>query len=305
MYRNAIPYQSSMPAGEACMSAKLRRRWLLVIQFLVIGYSCLGRSFAYLGVPQAKLFLGGDLPGVLLHDASARGRQRRAPGTRCSRQTQVLRVALTLFILYGMVSILHGFMLRHPTMPMLMNFAFNYYALYMIIGVAAAMGGSEPFMALLVRRLAWIHGIYGIAYIAGLHNLRLEIPGSGGVSIWAQPTASAFAVLGLLAYEPKVTRASRFPILLNLMVDGRGAGAGRVARLHARLHALVGAGKARSSSSWGLRACRSCCWRWDCFSTSGFPGYPVAAGRSPSRASSAHAFSSIAPRPGRRLRRRR
>jgi hypothetical protein len=79
-----------------------------------------------------------------------------------------------------------------------------------------ALGGPS-IMPTLARRLAWIHGIYGVLYIAGLQNVIIEIPGSGGVGLFAQPTGAAFSVLAMLAYEPRMNRAI-LPILINLGV---------------------------------------------------------------------------------------
>jgi hypothetical protein len=198
------------------MSAGARRRWSAVIQFLVIGYSALGRSFAYLGLAPAKLFVGEIFLGWFM-TVHYRAVQRVIGWAGRTRVTALLRLAMGIFLAHGLLCILHGFLLRRPAMPTLMNFAFNYYALYLVIGLATAMGG-EHLMPRLTRRLAWIHGLYGVAYVGGLHSLYYPVPGSD-VNIFAQPTASAFCVLALLQYEPKLSRAW-FPILLNLAIMG-------------------------------------------------------------------------------------
>src|SRR5205085_423908 len=123
------------------------------------------------------------------------------------------------FVLYGCVSIVHGFLLHRGAIAVVINFAFNYYPLYLIIGVAVAQRNST-LMPTLARWLGWIHGIYGVCYVGGLHNLEgWSIPGSEHVPFFSQPDSSAFSILALLAYEPRLGRAI-IPILLNLAVMG-------------------------------------------------------------------------------------
>ena len=199
------------------MGVKSRHRWSGVIQLLVIGYSALGRSFAYLGIPPAKVFLGEIFLGWFM-TVHMRTVERVIRFANRARAMQWLRLAVGLFLFWGLVCIVYGFIVRRPPIAILMNFAFNYYALYLIIGLAVALSGQN-IMPTLARRLGWIHGIYGVVYVAGLHNVYLPIPGTGGVNLFAQPNGSAFAVLALLQYEPKLARAW-FPILLNLAVMG-------------------------------------------------------------------------------------
>ena len=190
--------------------------WLRITQVLVIGYSAASRTFAYLGIAQLKIFLGEVVLGwFLLRKQRAFGWFLLSPPK--SPYVEMLRISLVAFVLYGLVSLLLGhFNNPHNTLQAFQNFAFNYYALYLVIGiwVGARYRLQMPKFAM---AFGWIHGVYGTLWILLLNRLPLELPGSGGVDLFGQPTGAAAAVLMLFAYERRLGRIA-LPALLNIFV---------------------------------------------------------------------------------------
>jgi hypothetical protein len=182
----------------------------------VTGYSVLGRSFAYLGVPQAKLFVGEIALAAFLvtrRDALELALIRRPR----ERVAQALQVAQWLFLFYGLFSLARGIWLDRPTLVAVQNLAFNYYSLYIAMGLWAARQRPDVLRRTLVTA-AWIHGIYGMAYVGflGRGDLGNDAPPTDGVpSLFGQPNASGLCVLAMLVFEPRLKR-SIAPILMNL-----------------------------------------------------------------------------------------
>jgi hypothetical protein len=183
---------------------------------LVIGYSTAGRTFAYIGVWQLKIFLGELVLGVFLW------RKYKAfdwffVRARRSRYVEMLRTALIIFMFYGVISLLLGYYNQPQHMlAAFQNFAYNYYALYLVIGawIAANYRLDMPKMAMI---FGWVHGIYGAAWVLFLNKISFEIPGTPGVDLFGQPTGAAIALTMMIAFEPRISKIL-FPSLLNLFV---------------------------------------------------------------------------------------
>jgi hypothetical protein len=110
--------------------------------FLVLGYGLFGRSFAYLGVPGLKLFIGEVVLAafVLMRGGWVLGTWSL---WLLRRGTQgLLGWSLLLFVLYGLFQVLYGLFLGHDTLLVLQNFVFNLYPLYLFLGLF--VGRSHP-----------------------------------------------------------------------------------------------------------------------------------------------------------------
>ncbi|CAN5709265.1 hypothetical protein BH09PLA1_BH09PLA1_20450 [soil metagenome] len=183
---------------------------------MVIGYSTAGRTFAYIGVWQLKIFLGEVVLAVFLW------RKNRAfdwffVRARRNRYVEVLRAALIIFILYGVVSILVGYYNQPKNMlQAFQNFAFNYYSLYLVIGVWIAANYRLD-MRKTAMIFGWVHGLYGAAWVLILNKFSIEMPGTPGVELFGQPTGAAIALIAMIAFEPRIAKIA-FPALLNLFV---------------------------------------------------------------------------------------
>src|SRR5829696_2107612 len=149
---------------------KFQWTWLALARILIIGYSTAGRTFAYIGVWQLKIFLGEVVLAVFLW------RKHRAfdwffMRARRSRYVELLRASLIIFLLYGVVSLLVGYYNQPENMlSAFQNFAYNYYSLYLIIGAWIGVN-----YRLNMRKLAmifgWVHGIYGAAWVLFLNKI--------------------------------------------------------------------------------------------------------------------------------------
>lgn len=185
-------------------------------RFLVLGYSLMGRSFAYLGVPQLKLFVGelalvGFLVGrpsgplVLLLSSLV----DRRPLSRVSW-------LLVVSLVYGLFQIARGLYLGYPVVTALQNLVFNYYPLYLFLGLWVGARDAHLLRQVLYP-LAWLNALYGLAFVAFLSESSLTIPGSLGVPVLGQPGGSAMAIIGLLCVERNLKKTV-VPITLNAMV---------------------------------------------------------------------------------------
>lgn len=201
--------------------------WHKVWVFLILGYLLMGRSFAYLGLPSLKLFVGEIGLGAF---ALLRPDRLFRPWTSWSLGRGPLPLvflswALTLFLLYGVWQLLRGILLLgyEPTLA-LQNFVFNFYPLYLFLGLWIGMAKPDCLRSV-VRLLAWANGIYGVLYMFVLSRLNLFLPWAPDVPLFGQPGGSAIVLLGLLALEIRLIRLwplllLNFIVLLGLQVRG-------------------------------------------------------------------------------------
>ena len=192
-----------MPIGGVDM-------WPKVAAFLLLGYLAMGREFAYWGVPALQAFVGELVLAAFIvrHPAAVFGRWLGA----LLRGTVLAEVAwgFYLFLAYGIFEVLRGLRIGYPVLTVLQNFAFNYYPLYLFLGLW--VGARDPeFLRRLIRPLAWWNGVYGAAWIIVLREWQFVVPG-GFVRFFGQPGGAAVALLGLLVFEPRWRRV--WPLLL-------------------------------------------------------------------------------------------
>jgi len=194
--------------------------WSRLVAFLVLGYFCMSRSFAYLGVPQWGLFVGEVVLAyfLFLGPKTARGRWPwvviKAPSLN-----RLIQLFCILFA-YGVFQVFLGIRQGHPLFTAARDLAFNYYPLYLFLGMWLGLQSSQ-FLPRLVRLLAWFNGVYGLVYILVLNNLAWTIPGVSKevaeVRVFGQPLGSAIALIGLLAFESNL-RSVWHLFILNLFV---------------------------------------------------------------------------------------
>jgi hypothetical protein len=205
-----------VPENAACRSAQRDLTvviWPQAAGFLVLGYLCMTRSFAYLGVP--PLFIGEAVlaaflllkPRVMLGTCAA-SLLRPSP-------LSAMAFALLVFILYGVWQMGRGVLSGSSVFHTLKFFVFNYYALYLFLGIWVGIG-SPAFLPKLIRIIAWVHGVYGLVWIVALKNLSATIPGSD-VPLMGMPAGGAVAILGLLCFERDL-RAVWLVLALNITV---------------------------------------------------------------------------------------
>lgn len=190
--------------------------WQRIAGFLLIGYLCGKRSFAYLGVP--PLFIGEIVLAALLLL-----KPRVALGTWVAallRPSPLNELGLTLllFMLYGLWQVARGVLSGIPVIYTLKFFVFNYYAIYLFLGIWVVL--REPdLLPRLMRVLAWVNGIYGILFIVALRHVPIYMPGYDAVDVplFSPPSGQVVAILGLLCFERNL-RSVWFILLLNVIV---------------------------------------------------------------------------------------
>jgi hypothetical protein len=187
--------------------------WPRVAGFLLIGYLCGKRSFAYLGIP--PLFIGEiALAAFLLLKPRVTLETWAASLLRAS-PLNGLGLALLMFMAYGIWQVGRGVFGGSPVLYTLKFFVFNYYTLYIFLGLW--IGLQEPeFLSKMVRIIAWVGGIYGLIYVVALRDVAAHIPGSD-VPLFAAPGSGAVAILGLLCFERNL-RAVWIVVVLALNV---------------------------------------------------------------------------------------
>ncbi|MGB9434620.1 MAG: O-antigen ligase family protein, partial [Candidatus Acidiferrum sp.] len=192
-------------------------RWLRIATFLLLGYLCFNRTFAYLGIPQLNAFIGeAVLVLLVVWGPEINGKSWIALATKLHVLKPAIRAYAILF-LYGVFEVVRGINAGHPPLTALRDLAFNYYPLYLLLGLWAGLVAPDR-LARNIRVFAWINGIYGVLFVLALNRVAWTIPGVSDsvapVQIFAQPYFSFLAILGLLGFEKDLKR-SWYLLLLN------------------------------------------------------------------------------------------
>jgi hypothetical protein len=182
---------------------KLRHSlWSIIIVATILGYLALSRAFAYLGIISLNIFVGEVvLGGALLSGKLAIGR-RWVRSIKPQDPLQHVAITMALFLGYGFFEEARGLSAGYPTGFTLKNLAFNYYPIYIWLGLW--LGGRDVDMLRRIIRLsAWINGVYGLSYLLVLGQAALYQAGTKDVPFFGQPT-SYITLLGLLCFEPRL-----------------------------------------------------------------------------------------------------
>lgn len=164
----------------------------------------MSRSFAYLGLPWINLYVGEIALAMFLMVGPTINRRRWAVWILREQQFRRLKWVLFLFLLYGAFEAVRGIFVGNPSFAAARDTAFNYYPLFLVLGLWA--GHTNPgFLRRAVRALAIWNACYGIAYVLFLNRLPWSMPGTANaaspVPVFSEPYGSAIAILGLLAFE--------------------------------------------------------------------------------------------------------
>ena len=201
-------------------SGSAEQHWGKVVALLVVGYLCMTRSFAYLGLPWFSIYIGEiSLAAFLLFGPTT----RQGPWLRVVQRAKRLRRfewLLLLLLLDGAFEAARGALSGYPIFTALRDTAFNYYPLFLFLGVWVGLHDRQ-FLRRVIRALAWCNGCYGLAYILLLNRLPLAMPGTAHagtrVPIFGQPAGSAIALLGMITLEPRL-RKVWYLLVLNAFV---------------------------------------------------------------------------------------
>jgi len=192
--------------------------WRNIAFLLTLGYVCFGKSFAYIGMPSAKVFIGEVtlLCFLLSCPDAVFGRWGRA----LTRGGSISGIgwAYLMFLQYGLVEFVRGLSIGYDAIVTWQTLIFNIYPLFLFLGIY--VGLKDPcFLRTLIRVQSWVSGAYGVAYLAFLYRFDgLVFPGTS-VPIIGQTGGASLAILGLLYFEENLVRWPVFiPLMLNAFV---------------------------------------------------------------------------------------
>lgn len=188
--------------------------WLKLASVLLFGYVLDGRSFAYLGFPSYHVYISEVCLGLLL-----------VCGPRTSRLLRERATALYFLlgsnIVWGLIQVWRGLSAEYPPVLALRDCAFNYYPLFILLGLWVALR-DDTFLVKFVRSLAWLNGLYGIAFILFLNRNSWIAPGTSAASsivpVFSQTGGSALVLLGLIAFERNWSIRTWLLAAINLLV---------------------------------------------------------------------------------------
>jgi hypothetical protein len=182
---------------------------------MTIGYLAIGHAFTYIGIVPLNLYIGELVLGWFMltrQDGIRLGLTSKNKYTA----VELVRFSFVLFMIYGVVCVINGFVRQLPPFAILQCTAFNYYAIYLFVGIWVAVNNA-PFLKEWAMGLAWVQGIYGVAWVLYLNRLDYHMQGLEWVPLFSQPCGEAVAILALLCFEPRFTRVALL-MLMNLFV---------------------------------------------------------------------------------------
>jgi hypothetical protein len=200
--RIKIRYHKVRPSETEPLSSM--HGWTRWVFFALIG-SFFGRSFFYIGIPPAKIFIGevGLVLFVLLRPRELFDRWIR--GLTRGGDFGPFAWLLLMLVLYGGFEVLYGIHSGYPVLPALEELVFNIYPVYFFLGLW--IGTSHPtLLQKLIRTWAWMLTIYGPLYLLVLGNITLTMPGTDNARIFSQAGGGGGLILSLLALERKPLR---------------------------------------------------------------------------------------------------
>jgi O-Antigen ligase len=195
-------------------------KWQKIVAFLVVGYFCLSRSFAYLGIPPLHVFVGEVVLAYFLLFGPKVSTGRWPWVAIGAPAFRTLRRRFLVLLAYGVFQVILGAVRGYPLFTAIRDLAFNYYPLYLFLGLWVSLRSSS-FLPKLVRCLAWFNGVYGLLFILILDRITWSVPGVSNdvveVRVFGLPLGSAIALIGLFSFESDL-RSVWHLVALNLFV---------------------------------------------------------------------------------------
>lgn len=179
--------------------------WSKWVLFLMVGLCLTGRSFAYLGIPPAKLFIGDLTLAAFILLQPRKLFDTWIGGLTKGGPLGPLAWVLLASVSYGIMEVIRGVLLGFPPLIAIQNLVFNVYPLYLFLGMW--LGARRPELLLrFIQVFAVCFCIYAPAYLLVLHSVDIPMPGADGVSLFGQADGGGLIILGLLCLDPKASR---------------------------------------------------------------------------------------------------
>jgi O-Antigen ligase len=196
-----VDYTRVEDGGTPFLKWDMWSKWAL---FLLVGYALTGRSFSYLGIPPAKLFIGDLTLAAFLF---LQPRKIFDPWilalTKGGPVTSFAWVLL-LSIAYGIFEVIRGVLAGFSSVTALQNLVFNVYPLFFFLGLW--LGARRPELLLrYIQTFAILLCFYAPLYFLVLHKIYLVMPGSD-VPVFGQAGGGGLVILSLLCLVPKPAR---------------------------------------------------------------------------------------------------
>lgn len=189
--------------------------WVKVTTFLLVGYLCMGRTFAYFGVPSLHLFVGEVALLLFLVFGPRAGSGRWVWLAVSHPAFRRFTIVFVIFLSFGVCQMLHGIYLGHPPLLAARDLALNYYPFYFFTGVCAGLA-APGYLQRFFRTAAWANGIYGVCFVLLLSRIPWFFSGfseeAQPVQVFGPPEFSAVILIGLLSFERDLRRV--WPLLL-------------------------------------------------------------------------------------------
>jgi hypothetical protein len=210
----------SMREQQAVPTSRRDGFFASLFVLLVIGYFTMSRTFAYLGVPPLHLFIGELSLGAFLVLGPTLGARQWPWLALDMRPLRPLFLFVVALITFGCFQSTRGILNGYEPIVSLRDLAFDYYPLFLFFGVWYGFRYPSR-LKMVVRRLAWWNGVYGLLYLLLLSNVAWNLPGVSDevaqVQIFGQPQASALSILALVCLEDDVA-SMWVPLALNAIV---------------------------------------------------------------------------------------
>ena len=197
-----VNYIQVSEEGTPFLKWDMWSKWVL---FLLVGYALTGRSFSYLGIPPAKLFIGDLTLAAFLF---LQPRKIFDPWILALTKGGPLSSfgwVLLISIAYGIFEVIRGVLLGFTPLIAIQNLVFNVYPLFFFLGLW--LGARRPELLLrYVQTFAFCLAIYAPLYLLLLYKVNAIMPGSGGVPVFGQAGGGGLVILSLVCLAPKPAR---------------------------------------------------------------------------------------------------
>lgn len=180
-----------------------RYTWGKITAFLVCGYGLFGKSFAYVGVPPAKLFIGDIVLAAFLVMCTRQIVGPMLDGLVRPSQFNGMFWCMIVLMSYGAFELFRGLALGYPILPAMQDLVVNIYPLYFFLGLWAALTYRD-IIPWTIKVISWGSCFYAVAYFALLRKVNVMMPGSD-VQMFPPPGAG-MALIGITYFEKEIRR---------------------------------------------------------------------------------------------------